>query len=326
MYRQRLFRLFLLLLAATLLGACHKEQVIPQNARGIYFWRTTLRLSAFEKQFLQHHHITRLFCRYFDMVVNPAGNVVPNATLIFRESVPMGIEIVPTVYITEACLHRNLQGIASKLVERILQMNLTNDIAGVKEIQIDCDYTQRSLPRYTEFLKEVQQELARHDMTLSVTIRLHQLSMPAPPAHYGVLMMYNTGNFRKLTDHNPILDIRDVKPYLHNLASYPLPLCGAYPLYRWTLYYNRGQFQRIVRGPVFQGSEALEHKGPGMPVMRFEGDSVVTWKSDIHKTIEIKQLLERESRTFGAQKLCFHLSENELSQYSFQEIEKLYAE
>ena len=70
-------------------------------------------------------------------------------------------------------------------------------------------------------------------MKLSTTIRLHQLSMPAPPVDYGVLMVYNTGDPQNFAERNPILDIRDVQPYMRYLPDYPLPLAAAYPVYSW---------------------------------------------------------------------------------------------
>ncbi len=70
-------------------------------------------------------------------------------------------------------------------------------------------------------------------MRLSTTIRLHQLSMEVPPADYGVLMLYNTGNPEKYAERNPILDIRDVMLYISKLDDYALPLAAAYPVFLW---------------------------------------------------------------------------------------------
>ena len=57
--------------------------------------------------------------------------------------------------------------------------------------------------------------------------------MEAPPADYGVLMLYNTGNPEKYAERNPILDIRDVMPYISKLDDYALPLAAAYPVFLW---------------------------------------------------------------------------------------------
>ena len=162
------------------------------------------------------------------MVLNEVGELVPNATIKFSSALPEGVEMIPTVYITEDCMHRDLKGLAEKLVTRIKQMNDTHDIVGVKEIQIDCDYTAKSRQKYYQFLKEVK---AAWKQKLSTTIRLHQLSMEEPPVDYGALMLYNTGDPRKWTERNPILDARDVRPYVKWLNDYPLPLAAAYPVF-----------------------------------------------------------------------------------------------
>ena len=157
----------------------------------------------------------------------------PNATITFSDTLPDSIEIIPTVYITEDCMHQKHQGLAEKIVKRIVQMNETNDIKHVSEIQIDCDYTSKSRKIYYDFLKEVRNQLSALHFQLSTTIRLHQLSMEVPPVDYGALMIYNTGDPRKWEERNPILDYRDVYPYLKKLNQYNLPLAAAYPVFQW---------------------------------------------------------------------------------------------
>jgi hypothetical protein len=98
-------------------------------------------------------------------------------------------------------------------------MCATNDIGAVRELQVDCDWTLRSREKYFALLSDVRRLLKEHGMNLSATIRLHQLSQPAPPVDYGALMVYNTADPRRLTDHNPILDIRDVEPYMKHLKG-----------------------------------------------------------------------------------------------------------
>ena len=125
-----------------------------QEGNGVYYWRTDLRLDSTERAFLQQHHIKKVYCRYFDVVMTD-GEPMPNATMTFTDTLPEGVEVVPTVYITEDCMHRQHEGLAEKIVRRIAQMNETNDIRGVREIQIDCDYTDRSRQIYYAFLKAV---------------------------------------------------------------------------------------------------------------------------------------------------------------------------
>lgn len=223
--------LFSLLIAVLMLTGCQQQSPMPQQ-NSVYYWRTEWHLDSVERDFLKQYDIQKVYCRYFDVVMRN-DEPMPNATISFAEPVDPLLSIVPTVYITEDCMHSEHKGLAKKIVERIMQMNETNDVKHVKEIQIDCDYTGRSLKTYYQFLEEVRTTASQHDMRLSTTIRLHQLSMEVPPADYGVLMLYNTGNPQKYAERNPILDIRDVMPYISKLDDYALPLAAAYPVFLW---------------------------------------------------------------------------------------------
>ncbi|MCR4836945.1 MAG: hypothetical protein K5899_11290 [Bacteroidaceae bacterium] len=224
----------LLPLLLIVLSSCNsRESLNDENA--VYYWRTEWRLDSLERSFLSRYDVRRVFCRYFDVVIDDTddSDPHPNATISFVDSVPSDLEIIPTVYITEACMHRRHEGLAEKVVRRLVQMNETHDVMGVKEIQMDCDYTVQSRQLYYDFLADVRRIAADHGLRLSTTIRLHQLSMPVPPVDYGVLMIYNTGDPRRFEERNPILDLRDVQPYLRYLDDYQLPLAAAYPVYEW---------------------------------------------------------------------------------------------
>lgn len=251
---------------------CTQPIELPEE-NAVYYWRTDLRLDSTERAFLATYNIKKVYCRYFDVVINDtATGPMPNATIHFNDTLPDGIELIPTVYITENCMHQPHKGLAQKLVQRIKQMNETNDIKNVHEIQIDCDYTERSRQTYYEFLKEVRAawlEPNNPDNTsthiLSTTIRLHQLAMEAPPADYGVLMLYNTGDPRKWTERNPILDIRDVSPYLKRLDNYPLPLAAAYPVYSWLrVIQGVNVVHTVEAAEILQVKEAVEKKRQGL--------------------------------------------------------------
>lgn len=251
---------------------CTQPIELPEE-NAVYYWRTDLRLDSTERTFLATYNIKKVYCRYFDVVINDtATGPMPNATIHFNDTLPDGIELIPTVYITENCMHQPHKGLAQKLVQRIKQMNETNDIKNVHEIQIDCDYTERSRQTYYEFLKEVRAawlEPNNPDNTsthiLSTTIRLHQLAMEAPPADYGVLMLYNTGDPRKWTERNPILDICDVSPYLKRLDDYPLPLAAAYPVYSWLrVIQGVNVVHTVEAAEILQVKEAVEKKRQGL--------------------------------------------------------------
>jgi len=275
-----------LLLCLLMAGCSERQELTEGNA--VYFWRTDLRLDSTEWAFLQRYQINKVYCRYFDVVIDEEGaEPKPNATIAFSSTLPDSIELIPTVYITEDCMHQKHQGLAEKIVKRIRQMNETNDIKHVSEIQIDCDYTSKSRKNYYEFLEEVKQAWGQ---TLSTTIRLHQLSMEAPPVDYGVLMVYNTGDPRKWEERNPILDIRDVQPYLKRLDSYPLPLAAAYPVYQWVRTIRNIRIEHTVGADeILRVKEAVEKKRSSLKnvivTYHLDKDNINRYKPETYEEI-----------------------------------------
>ena len=265
-----------------------KQRELPEG-NAVYYWRTDLRLDSTEKAFLQQYHINKVYCRYFDVVMNDEGTEPkPNATISFSDTLPSDIEMIPTIYITEDCMHQKHEGLAEKIVKRIQQMNETNDIPGVREIQIDCDYTSKSRKTYYEFLKEVKQAWKN---SLSTTIRLHQLSMEVPPVDYGALMVYNTGDPRHWETRNPILDYRDVYPYLKHLDNYQLPLATAYPVFQWI---------RNIQGV------RLEHT------------------VEASEIIKVKAALEKERKDLSRSIITYHLDKDNINRYKPETYEEIY--
>ena len=262
-----------------------------EQCNSVYYWRTDLRLDSTERAFLCQYNINKVYCRYFDVVMNDdATEPSPNATISFSDTLPAGIEIIPTIYITEDCMHKPHKDLAKKIVDRILQMNETNDISNVREIQIDCDYTSKSRQTYYKFLEEVRHQLSSKKYQLSTTIRLHQLSMPAPPADYGVLMVYNTGNPLKWQERNPILDYRDVYPYLSRLDDYPLPLATAYPVYQWIRNIQNVRVEHTVEAEeILKVKHAMEKERPGLSrsiiTYHLETDNINRYKPETYEEI-----------------------------------------
>lgn len=270
--------------------SCSHEQSLEQS-NGVYYWRTDLHLDSTERAFLKQHHINKVYCRYFDVVMSDDGTEPkPNATIAFTDTLPAGIELIPTVYITEDCMHKPHKDLAEKLVKRIMQMNETNHIGNVHEIQIDCDYTSKSRATYYQFLEQVRHHLSPTSYHLSTTIRLHQLSMPVPPVDYGVLMVYNTGDPRKWQERNPILDYRDVYPYLNKLAQYQLPLAAAYPVYQWIRNIQNVRIEHTVEAAeLLKVKKALEKERPSLSkaviTYHLETDNINRYKTETYEEI-----------------------------------------
>ena len=280
-------------LLTLLIMGCSKQKAQDddlERCNSVYYWRTDLRLDSAEKAFLNQYNIKKVYCRYFDVVMNDgASEPSPNATITFSDTLPEGIEIIPTIYITEDCMHKPYKDLTKKIADRILQMNETNDIKNVREIQIDCDYTSKSRTTYYKFLEEIRHHLSTA-YYLSTTIRLHQLSMPAPPVDYGVLMVYNTGDPRKWEERNPILDYRDVYPYLSRLDKYPLPLATAYPVYQWIRNIQNVRVEHTVEAEeILKVKHALEKERPGLSrsiiTYHLETDNINRYKPETYEEI-----------------------------------------
>ena len=281
-----------LLISLTVMTSCQKQERrrAPDVGNAVYYWRTDLRLDSTEWAFLKQYHIKKVYCRYFDVVMDDNGtDPRPNATLTFSDVLPDSMEVIPTVYITEDCMHQLHKGLAEKLVKRIRQINETNDIKNqIREIQIDCDYTSKSRKTYYQFLREVKQAWGHK---LSTTIRLHQLSMEAPPADEGVLMIYNTGDPRKWEERNPILDYRDVYPYLKWLEDYPLPMAAAYPVYQWV---------RDIQGL------RVEHT------------------VEAEEILKVKKAVEDERQELKRSIITYHLDKDNINRYKPKTYEEIY--
>lgn len=274
--------------------SCGKQRYQDESleqSNGVYYWRTDLHLDSTERAFLKQHHINKVYCRYFDVVMSDDGTEPkPNATIAFTATLPASIELIPTVYITEDCMHKPHKDLAEKLVKRIMQMNETNHIGNVHEIQIDCDYTSKSRATYYQFLEQVRHHLSPTSYHLSTTIRLHQLSMPVPPVDYGVLMVYNTGDPRKWQERNPILDYRDVYPYLNKLAQYQLPLAAAYPVYQWIRNIQNVRIEHTVEAAeLLKVKKALEKERPSLSkaviTYHLETDNINRYKTETYEEI-----------------------------------------
>lgn len=293
---------------ALLLVSCRKDEA-KTSMRSVYYWSTTLNMDSTKTAFIKKYSISRVYLRYFDVVDDEAGRAMPNATLSFATKVPQDVDIVPTVFVMPECLQHDRHNLARLIVRRVLQMSQTNDVHNVREIQIDCDWTQSTRQLYDDFMQAMLNECHSRGLQLSSTIRLHQLSQLPPPADRGVLMMYNTGDATNIKCHKPILDMRDAAPYLQYLAKYRLPLSTAYPIFAWRILFRGGRFVGFV------------HYDGEYPIL--PDDSIVTRQpsaSDIMEAVEAVQSLRPEA---NAETIFFDLSNNNINRLNHMDYEKI---
>lgn len=293
------------LLILLLMTACQERQ----HQRSIYYWSTTFQLDSTKRTFLKEHQINRIYLRYFDVVVDDNGEPMPNATVRFKDSIPQQLEIIPTVFIVNDCMKKDVSDLPEKMLRRILQMNETHHVVKVKEIQIDCDWTGSTRKTFFSFMEKLRALAKEQGIRLSSTIRLHQLAQTPPPADRGILMMYNTGDFTQLSCEHPILDMRDVKPYLPALRRYKLPLSTAYPLYRWKIVFRNGRYIGIL------------HTDDELPVL--PGDSIAIRQPELSEILEAKEAVSKQQARANDEVILFDLNNSNITRFKYTDYEEI---
>lgn len=315
-----------------------------RECNSIYYWKTALKLDSLRTDtFVKKHNIGRAYVRFFDIVPDKSPlateALIPNATLTVNDSLPVG-EIIPVVYITDDAIKemKSREAVwAKKIVERIRNMYSYYGFGKLKEIQLDCDWTQSTEPIFFELCKDVKTALQKKipDGVVSSTIRLHQLKTGAPPVDYGVLMLYNTGSFRNPDTENSILNINDVKPYLSNLTSYPLHLDFAYPTYSWNLIFRDGEFYGILRTDITELTKGLRKVSNNKYLVTKDyitngialrkGDVIRCEDSTIETVIEVKTLIEEKlGDNHNHSNIIYHFDSQNLSNYNDNEIAAIF--
>lgn len=340
-----------LLIFIALLSCTGSASLKSEESNSIYYWRTTFSLSDSEKEFMREHDVKKIYMRFFDVEwAYPAKNgedVTPEATIRFNDTIPAGVEIVPTVYITTSAMEKmqiKEEEYAEKIYKRISAICKQNNIV-FNEIQLDCDWTKGTRQPFFRLCEAMK---VRMDsiQTLSSTIRLHQLSQTPPPVDKGVLMVYNTGNLMEMTSENSIFSRKDIEPYLwdNRLAKYPLALDVAYPAYGWSVVFHPGEdkyyFDRIMRRTDFSAYPDLKKIATNL----YEATSDINFSEDgkewdkvyekycirierptADEILDITKLVDKQLKNKKHNNILYHLDESQLSHYSDNEISKIYS-
>lgn len=307
--KQRMFYAILVAVAIMSLFSCCTGSDVP-TVRSVYYWSTTMDMDSVKTAFLKGHGISRMYVRFFDVVRDADGHSVPNATLQFITRVPDSVGVVPVVFVAPECMNGDRAALARRIVGRVCRMCSTNDIAGVKELQIDCDWTVSTRRQYTDFMRLMLAECHSRGLRLSSTVRLHQLAQSPPPADRGVLMVYNTGDVADLRCRKPILDLNDAAPYLGCLRDYQLPLSAAYPVFRWRV---------LWRGRHFVG---IMHYDGEYPML--SGDSIAIHAPSASEIIEAVRAVGRRRPDVNNEVILFDLSNKNINSIKYDDYEKIF--
>lgn len=302
-------RLLWSLCCLLLLASCsHNNEPI----RAIYHWKTTYDPTQYELDWMRDHNVKRLYLKLFDVdVYDCEEGAAPIATTRFLQPLPDDIEIVPVVYITnEAMGKMEVYSVAEALATRVLKMAECNGFE-VKEVQVDCDWTERTKYYYYWFCHSLHEQLQEQGIRLSSTVRLHQIDSTLNDLEVDdkTLMFYNTGAILSPETRNSILDYNDVKPYLPRLTSKVMDsMTVAWPVYGWGVAFDQQlAFQRLV------------------PPSRLAADTSAHLREEWGEMAEIRKVKQHlPQRRDGSVTILFHLDSLNLSRYSHEEIEEIY--
>ncbi len=209
-----------------------------------------------ERSYLDSLGAKKLYVKFFDVDWDGAtGQPVPLASVEMDTARLGGLDIVPTIFITNRTLLNLPMLEVDTLAGRIFQKIKSLSPQPPQEVQFDCDWTERTQAKFFALLERFKEKMP--NTALSATIRLHQLKYyektGVPPVSRGMLMCYNMGSLDDWATENSILDLEVLKTYLPDPASnpqpamgYPMPLDIALPMFRWGVLFRDGQMIRLL--------------------------------------------------------------------------------
>ena len=314
----------------------------PQRSHNVdfYYWKAKCAIGETEREYFNQLESKRLFVRLFDVDLQ-ANTPVPVGQIqgFGKDQLPNdSTEVIPVVFIT------NRTFLNDSSVEAIEQLasNVNKSIDGFmreadltyQEIQIDCDWTERTRNAYFRFLEKLA-ELSGHHV--SCTLRLHQVHQPqktgVPPVIRGSLMCYATSNPTEGMTRNSILDMELLKAYTTNINDYPLDFDVILPIYSWGIVTNHLGQVKLVNGlteddlqsPMFERKDdnnyLVKDDGflQGLYVSRGFTVKIETITPEL--LAEAKHYLEHQiHRDFSW--AYFHLSQGFLNRFTIEDLNK----
>ena len=332
---------FLLLLAFIISFSCQKQASPKDVTRGVYYWKSSFKLTETERHTLDSCHIKKLYIKAFDLDWDyKKKQVIPKASIRFKDEIPINLEAIPTIFITNQVLKQvsdnQLDTLASLIKTHMVSVWKKNSF---QELQFDCDWTISTRERYFYLLRKLKKNFP--EKRLSATIRLHQIKFAnktgIPPVERGMLMFYNMSNWKKLQIRNSIYDLDAASQYLAMLDKYPLPLDLVMPIFRWAIIYRNGTFLTVINNidnQVLNKQNFLEkadnkhillsdtqifgislRKGDLIRVEDVSFDEIIKGSAALHKKISTQKL------TFA----LYHLDQSNINFYGNEKLSEIYA-
>ena len=238
---------YLLLLVIFLL-AIGCKQSNPEIS--FYYWKSNVEWSQPTADLLELTQPKDLYLHFFDVDRQKQpkhydDGLYPSYTLAHIDSVFLDYNLIPVIYIVNSSLKTaDINQLASNIQKLTEQISTHHELAAPREIQLDCDWNASTQKAFFSLVDKLTDTYK-----VSATIRLHQIKYHektgVPPAHKGVLMLYNMGDLKNQNE-NSILSLKVVKEYINTNTTYPLPLDLALPGFSQTVILNpNGQVKLI---------------------------------------------------------------------------------
>ncbi len=332
---------FFLFFAFVFCLSCQKETAPKDVSRGIYYWKSTFKLTDAERQTLDSCKIKKLYFKAFDVDWDfTKARAIPKATIKFEEEIPTNLTIIPTVFITNQVLKQSTDqqlDTTISFINKHIRTALKNK--NFDEIQFDCDWTISTRERYFYLLRAFKKIFP--EKRLSATIRLHQIKFAhktgIPPVERGMLMFYNMSNWKKTQIRNSIYDLDAASQYLATLDKYPLPLDVVMPIFRWAIIYRNNTFLTVINNLDNQALSQLnflkkddnkftvraDTSAFGISLRR--GDMVrgeeVSTEEIITGTKTLREKISTQKLTFA----LYHLDQPNITFYGNEKLAEIYA-
>ncbi|MDB0037753.1 hypothetical protein N9F08_00145 [bacterium] len=310
--------------------------------RGIYFWENdTPKLSLENKAALDSLSIEKLYVKIFEVDrIGGMNKPIAKSSLKLESETLKNRKFVPCIYMLNKVFVESSRSELDELADHVVQLTLKflDEKMAIKhsipfsEIQIDCDWSEKSQGNYFYFLRRIKKLTQK---VVSCTLRLYPYKfhkkMGVPPCDRATLMCYNLLNPINNPRKNSILDIDEMSKYLDTKFNYAIPLDVALPVYSWMQCYDRERFKGVVHGPIEKYAELLSHDHGLWYTMQKDtaiadvyvrkGDRI---KLERVSSKELSQAVDliRDSGVLksGARISYFHLSSNELKFYSYEKL------
>ena len=318
-----------------------------------------------ERKFLKDHRIEKLYVHLMDVDWSSTQGAIPvteNELQLTQDAMQrydsFPQQLVPVIFITNKTFELidsfDIPLLAKRLVRRCLPAYDWIDVAyeqrqsikssggtiPPKEIQFDCDWTNKTKRNYFQFLTEVK-KLLPDSVLVSATIRLHQYKYPlktgVPPVDRGMLMVYNVSDPKQYAQSNSIFDQKKAAAYFTSNKNYSLPLDIVLPAWSWCIIYRDQQFYQVE-------NELTEYDLNTLSFLKAKGNHwyTVTRDTVYHDLFlrlgdEIKaeginpeqlkaatQLSHKAMNTDTFTVSLFELSQKEFQQYNHEAIDEVY--